>query len=214
MRTEKMAYVIGFTFALTFLMAIVLSFVHFRTTEIVRTNELERRQATVLAALRIPADSQEAVFAAYAALERIDVPTGSDEAAHLYRFQAADGVRFARQFSGPGVWGDIVGVLSVNSDATRVIGVEILDQNETPGLGGRVTNRSFLDQLAGETLTPEGIYVAVRGPGDTDPDNGKIDGITGATGTTRAFDRMLNRELRALREIVPDTVATAAERTS
>lgn len=214
MRTEKMTYVIAFTFALTFLMAVVLSFAHSRTTGIVHANELERRQSTVLAALGIPADSQEEVFAAYAALERIDLSTGSDDGGYLYRFDAADGVRFARQFSGPGIWGDIVAVLSVNADATRVIGVEILDQNETPGLGGRVTNRSFLDQFNGERLTPDGIYVAVRGPGDTDPDNGKIDGITGATGTTRAFDRMLNRELRSLRQIVPDNVVPGSDRSS
>jgi Na+-transporting NADH:ubiquinone oxidoreductase subunit C len=157
MRTENMAYVTGFTFVVTFVMAIILSFVHFRTTETVRTNELERRQATVLAALGIPANSQEEVFAAYAALERIDLSAASDETEYLYRFQGSDGVRFARQFSGPGIWGDIVAVLSVNANATRIIGVEILDQNETPGLGGRVTNRSFLDQFNGELLAPDGI---------------------------------------------------------
>ncbi|MDA3951781.1 MAG: FMN-binding protein [Spirochaeta sp.] len=214
MRTENMAYVTGFTFVVTFVMAIILSFVHFRTTETVRTNELERRQATVLAALGIPANSQEEVFAAYAALERIDLSAASDETEYLYRFQGSDGVRFARQFSGPGIWGDIVAVLSVNANATRIIGVEILDQNETPGLGGRVTNRSFLDQFNGELLAPDGIYVAVRGPGDTDPDNGKIDGITGATGTTRAFDRMLNQELRSLRQIVPDRIPAGRGRSS
>lgn len=202
MRPERMLYVMGFTFIMTFFMAVVLSFAHYQTVDIVYNNELERRQSTVLAALGIEAGSQEEVFAAYSALEHNEVsPTAGDDRP-VYVYRDSTGPRYARQFTGPGVWGDIVAVISVNADASEIIGVEILDHNETPGLGGRVTSRTFLDQLAGEQIGAEGITVVTRGPGDSDPSNGKIDGITGATGTTRAFDRMLNRELRDLRAIL------------
>jgi len=192
----------GFTFTVTFLIAIVLSFAHTQTVDIVYNNELERRQSTVLAALGIRADSQEEVFAAYSNLEHADLSSAGTDTRPLYRYRDGSGVRFARQFTGPGVWGDITAVVSVNADASRVLGVEILDHNETPGLGGRVTGRKFLDQLAGERIGDQGVYVAIRGPGDPNPDNSQIDGITGATGTTRAFDRMLNRELQELRGIL------------
>ncbi len=204
MRKEKMLYVMGFTFALTFLMGVVLSFAHTSTVEIVRNNELERRQSTVLAALGIQTESQDEVFRAYSALEHAELPSELTEDRPVYVYRAGDGTRFARQFTGPGVWGDITAVVSVDADRSRVIGVEILDHNETPGLGGRVTSRAFLDQLSGEKIGPEGIYVAIRGPGDDISDNSQIDGITGASGTTRAFDRMLNRELQELRDILTD----------
>lgn len=182
MGRERMLYVMGFTFAMTFFMAVVLSFAHYQTVDIVYNNELERRQSTVLAALGISADSQDAVFAAYSALAHKELPAEVVGDRPVYMYQDNKGFRFARQFSGPGVWGDITAVISVNADATEIVGVEILEHNETPGLGGRVTNRAFLDQLLGETIGSDGIYVATRGPGDRDPTNSKIDGITGAGG--------------------------------
>jgi Na+-transporting NADH:ubiquinone oxidoreductase subunit C len=207
MMREKMWYVMGFTFGVTFLIALVLSFAHYQTVDMVRNNELERRQSTVLAALGIEAHTQEEVFAAYSALEHQDLPSTVVGDRPVYVYHDHSGPRFARMFSGPGIWGDITAVISVNADATAVIGVEILDQNETPGLGGRVTSRRFLDQLSGETIGPDGIYVTTRGPGDYSPGNSRIDGITGATGTTRAFDRMLNRELTDLRHILSNNGA-------
>ncbi|MFW5695904.1 MAG: FMN-binding protein [Alkalispirochaeta sp.] len=204
MRNEKLLYVMGFTFLLTFLMAVVLSFAHTSTVEIVRNNELERRQSTVLAALGVAAETQEEVFSAYSELGHANLPADQDDGRPLYVYTDGRAPRFARQFTGPGVWGDITAVVSVDAEGARIVGVEILDHNETPGLGGRVTSRAFLDQLSGERIGDEGIYVVTRGPGDENPDNSQIDGITGATGTTRAFDRMLNRELRELRGILSD----------
>lgn len=207
MQRETVGYVVGFTFLVTFTMAILLAFAHSSTVEIVERNEMVRRQSTVLSAIGIDVDSADEVFDEYSNLERIDLEQlDLDDLAEggpgLYIYSGQQEPIIARQFSGPGVWGEIVAVISVNSDVTRVIGVEILDQNETPGLGGRVTTREFLDQLRGEAIGPDGIHVVVRGPGDYDPDNAQIDGITGATGTTRSFDRMLNRELEALKELV------------
>ena len=199
MKKEGVAYVIGFTFIVTFTMGMLLSAAHTSTIDIVERNELERRKSTVLSAIGIVADSTEEIFAAYTDLELLD-----EGGPGLYIYSGEGEPIIARQFSGAGVWGDIVAVMSVNADVTRIIGVEILDQNETPGLGGRVTSRVFLDQLRGERIGPDGVYVQVRGPGDLDSENAQIDGITGATGTTRAFDRMLNRELQALREMVAD----------
>ena len=199
MKKEGMVYVIGFTFIVTFTMGILLSAAHTSTIDVVERNELERRKSTVLSAIGIGGDSTDEIFAAYANLERLD-----EGGPGLYLYSGTGEPIIARQFSGAGVWGDIVAVVSVNADVTRIIGVEILDQNETPGLGGRVTTSAFLDQLRGERIGPDGIFVQTRGPGDYDSENAQIDGITGATGTTRAFDRMLNRELQALKEMVAE----------
>lgn len=199
MRKESLGYIVIFTFIVTFAMAVMLAVAHTSTVEQVELNELERRKSTVLAAIGIDAETMdtEAVFEAYGNLEQI-----AEGGSGLYLYNEAGDQIIARQFSGPGVWGDIVAVVSVNADVTRIIGVEILDQNETPGLGGRVTSEEFLTQLRGERIGPDGIHVVTRGPGDEDKDNAQIDGITGATGTTRAFDTMLNREIRSLREML------------
>lgn len=197
MNRQGLVYVVAFTFVVTFVMSMLLSFAHSSTEPLVERNELERRKSTVLAAIGIATDGTEDIFAAYANLNRLD-----EGGPGLYVYNDEGEEVLARQFSGAGVWGEIVAVIAVNADLTRVIGVEILDQNETPGLGGRVTTREFLDQLRGESIGPNGITVVKRGPGDYNPENATIDGITGATGTTTAFDRMLNREIEALRELV------------
>lgn len=202
MRTEGIGYTVGFSFLITFGIAFILSGVQFATVERVELNDLERRKSVVLTSMGVEIEDldRDALFAAYAELEQLSSDVWDD--GFMYRGFVAGEPVYARSIRGPGVWGDIVAVVSVNSDASRVVGVAILEQNETPGLGGRVTSDAFLSQLKGERIGPDGIYVEKRGPGDADPDNAKIDGITGATGTTRAFDRLLNREVRALREAV------------
>jgi len=74
----------------------------------------------------------------------------------------------------------------------------ILDQNETPGLGGRVAEEEFLSQLRGEEIEEE--LVVERGPGDYDSENSKIDAITGATGTSTSFYSMINKEIDKIKK--------------
>jgi Na+-transporting NADH:ubiquinone oxidoreductase subunit C len=199
MNRESLGYTVVFTFIVTFAMAIGLSVAHSSTVELVELNELERRKSTILASIGLDSEimDTETIFATYGSLDQI-----AEGGPGLYMYNDGGEPIITRQFSGPGVWGDIVAVVSVNADVSRIVGVEILDHNETPGLGGRVTSEAFLTQLRGERIGPEGVTVVIRGPGDEDKDNAQIDGITGASGTTRAFDRMLNAELRALRELI------------
>ncbi len=188
---ERPLYTVLFSFVLTFSIAFILTGAHLFTTPIVEDNELERRQGAVLRAMGIHLDDRDDVFATYSRLD--------SRGDGLYRYSTEDDrLLIARVFSGPGVWGQIQGVIGVDAAARRIIGVEILDHQETPGLGGRVADARFLSQLQGERFDENGIVMNIRGPGNYDPDDGRIDGITGATGTTRAFDRILRRKMHLL----------------
>jgi len=57
-----------------------------------------------------------------------------------------------------------------------IIGISILSQTETPGVGSRITESSFTDQFKG--LSASDIALSSEG--------GKIDAITGATISSRA----------------------------
>ncbi|MCM8817980.1 MAG: RnfABCDGE type electron transport complex subunit G [Candidatus Omnitrophica bacterium] len=57
--------------------------------------------------------------------------------------------------------------------------VKIKEHNETPGLGAKITQDSFLNQFIGKTK--ENIYLK------KDKSNGRIDAITGATVSSRAI---------------------------
>lgn len=67
----------------------------------------------------------------------------------------------------------IVGV----DNGNKVTGIEIISQQETPGLGTRIVESSFLNQFIGKSV--DGLKIK--------KDGGKIDAITGATISSRAI---------------------------
>lgn len=60
-----------------------------------------------------------------------------------------------------------------------ILNIEVLEQKETPGLGTKIKNDSFIEQFRGKH--PETYSLKVK------KDGGDIDALTGATITTRAF---------------------------
>ena len=63
-----------------------------------------------------------------------------------------------------------------------------VDQKETPGLGGRIAEVEFLNQFNNKKFSPK-IMITSTGSVNS---NCKIDGISGATMTCRAFENILN----------------------
>jgi len=106
-----------------------------------------------------------------------------------------------KRFSGQALWGTVSGVIAVDESVSEIIGFEIISQNETPGLGGRIEESWFTQQFRGETIPPEGIIVAKgEGKPDYDTDNGSIDGITGASLTSARIEKIVNSEISQLRK--------------
>lgn len=92
-------------------------------------------------------------------------------------------------FKGGGVWGDIDGIVTLESDLVTIVKITVLNQDETPGLGGVVATREYLDNYVGKKMLPELSLVVPDG--SLDPEN-QVDQITGATGTSTRFIIMLN----------------------
>lgn len=205
MKRSGAAYTVVFIFGITFLMASLLSAAHTATLSRVERNQELRYQRAVLGAIGIQEELDSEISTRYAELDRIPVDAGV-----LYQARAGDSRVVAMPFSGPGVWGDITGVLALDPENDRLAGVVIIDHNETPGLGGRVTEPEFLAQFRGELVPPSGLALG-RGGGDPDPDNGRIDAITGATGTSRAFHRIVNSVLVDLRSHATSLGLTRAQ---
>lgn len=60
-----------------------------------------------------------------------------------------------------------------------ILNIEVLEQKETPGLGTKIKNDSFIEQFRGKH--PDTYSLKVK------KDGGDIDALTGATITSRAF---------------------------
>ncbi len=94
----------------------------------------------------------------------------------------------------------IKGSLSVNEDVTRIIDLSITEQNETPGIGSRITEEGFLEQFRGEKIGAE--ILMNPSSGDTyssDRDDSAFDAVSGATLTSTAVAKIINDAIQKLR---------------
>lgn len=83
---------------------------------------------------------------------------------------------FVYTAEGNGYGGEMQVLVAVDGEG-KVIKAIVLTQSETPGLGTKATLPGFLDQLEGRVLDP-GLEIKKLG--------GEIDGVTGATISSRA----------------------------
>ncbi len=106
---------------------------------------------------------------------------------------------------GAGFWARVDGLLAVTPNLEEVVGIVFLSHTETPGLGGRITEKSWRDTFKGLRVTPPPTgekYIAIDAapPSAGDPREGRhVDAITGATGTSRAVEAFLNVRIAQFR---------------
>lgn len=197
MNKQSLPYTVVFSFIVCFAFVFLLSLTHQATREMVQLNQELRQQRAVLSALAIEYDSDEEVLERFADIDREE-----RDGLTLFRITRDGAVIYATTFSGSGVWGTINGVVGVDEGVSRIVGLEIIDHNETPGLGGRIDEPEFKRQFRDKPLVDSRIEV-VR-DGDTEGRDGKVDAITGATGTSRSMETILNRQLERLQGALGD----------
>lgn len=193
MNKQSTIYTIIFTFIVCFAFVFLLALTNEATRPMVEFNQTVARQKAILAAMNVPFESDQDARAKFQNVEQIE-----ENGVSLFT-TTVDGRRvYAKEFAGSGLWGTIDGVVGVDEDVAQTVGLEIISHNETPGLGGRIDEPWFKAQLEGEQLQ-DGRIVVTEGDGDTNYSNGEIDGVTGATRTSEAMERIINNELELLR---------------
>ena len=96
---------------------------------------------------------------------------------------------------GKGLWSTLYGYLALGSDLTTVRGLTYYEHAETAGLGGEVDNPRWKALWPGRKVYDEDGDVAIEvvrgnaGPPQTDPY--RVDGLSGATITSRGVTAML-----------------------
>jgi len=93
--------------------------------------------------------------------------------------------------TGQGYGGRIDAILAVEGDMNTIAGIAITSHSETPGLGGRIEDPSWQSSFPGTELhddTGDLRFNVARGDASTAY---QVDGITGATRTTRGISNMV-----------------------
>lgn len=110
-------------------------------------------------------------------------------------YRTPDGF-YVFEYKGRGLWGWITGVITLNPDLETIENIKIIAQEETPGLGARITEKKYLDQFKKKKIVPE-LVVVLRAKAEKE---NEVDAITGATMTSNAFVDTINKSCREFRE--------------
>jgi len=109
---------------------------------------------------------------------------------------------YAIPISGKGLWSTLYGYFALEADGMTVKGIKFYKHGETPGLGGEVDKEWFTQNFIGKRIVDEegnlvGIQV-VRGKVDESSKNAyhQVDGISGATMTSRGLNNFLMNDLQ------------------
>ena len=81
-------------------------------------------------------------------------------------------------------------------DQRTITGIAFYEQNETPGLGGRIVEEDFCGQFAGKTMILGDKVLGFKPEGETLKEN-QVHAITGATQTCIRLEKLINDGLSA-----------------
>ncbi len=98
---------------------------------------------------------------------------------------------------GKGLWSTMYGFVAIKSDLKTINGLTYYEHGETPGLGGEVDNKKWKSMWIGKQIwngemDDENLRVGVaKGTPTGENANFMVDGLSGATITSRGVDSML-----------------------
>lgn len=123
-----------------------------------------------------------------------------EEARDYYQF-THNGVSIGKCYpvSFGGLWGTISLLVAVDNDFKEIIGLRITEQNETPGLGGRIVEDWFQEQFAGKVFQQDNEFTYWELiPEDSQPKDSAIRQVSGATVSSRAVRDGLLMQLKLI----------------
>ena len=193
MKKFSNTYIFVYITALVTVIAVVLTLVSTGLKPRRDRNKEAEKYQQILRAAGHDIDRSKAVEA----FSNLAVPLIEDGS--RYKVICADGTNgIAVRLDGKGLWGPIWGYAVLTEDGTTVKGVAFDHKSETPGLGAKITEESFMKSFEGKRLYDKnGNFVSVRvlkaGKDPEIAEENRVDAISGATITSRGVDEMMRQ---------------------
>ena len=102
---------------------------------------------------------------------------------------------WACEATGNGMWAEITLVFIIDTITWRMQGLQVVEQNETAGLGSLIADENFSEKFTGLNVAA-GITLAPFKALDN-----QFDAVTGATTSSKAVEKILNRALNELKKL-------------
>jgi Na+-transporting NADH:ubiquinone oxidoreductase subunit C len=190
---ESIAYTVLFMIIITMFFIGILATFYQLTLERVEKYNLMQMKTMVLNTFNLPTDNVSDNFAKFIKI--------NEKNGFIYYSAFEDGKNLGYCFpiSGSGLWGKIDALLAVTPDFSKIIRIEIVQQNETPGLGGRITETWFKKQFQDKLLFVDGslqkysLIMESNSAGLTE-----INQITGATASSKAVIDMIYKNMEKI----------------
>jgi len=196
---EKLRTVI-FTVAVTAAFTLMVSGINAALKTRIDNNRLIAEQRVILGLFNLFSSdshvSDENILALFS--DKIEKVSPADPTRHsLFRLKDQSSQINVIPFKGQGFWDNIIGFLAIDADKAIITGLAFTQHGETPGLGGRISEPEFKKRFAGKpysAVRSDGLRLKLVAEGSaTRPD--EVDGITGATGTSSAVEKIINNTL-------------------
>ncbi len=107
---------------------------------------------------------------------------------------------FAFEAAGTGYQGEIRLMAGLTPQLERMSGLEVLAQVETPGLGAEISGHKFLNWFENLKIKPRIELLKDQQPDEPN----EVQAITGATISSKAVVRILNRALEEIRPLIKE----------
>jgi len=122
---------------------------------------------------------------------------------YLLAYKSSNPEAFIIPISGKGLWSTLFGYFALEMDLNTVLGITFYKHKETPGLGGEVEKKWFQNNFVGKKIfnqTGELVSIDVVKGKVNDIYSGEalnhgVDGISGATITSKGLSNFLKRDL-------------------
>jgi Na+-transporting NADH:ubiquinone oxidoreductase subunit C len=187
-----------FMLIITLVFISVTTIIYTVTKDTIKLNETIRIKRAVLYSAKIStpeeADKIEEIY-----VERVEEIKDEDGNIKYFKIYADDletVIASVMIKTGAGLWGEITIAVAFDSKIKSIKGIEVIDQNETPGLGGRISELWFKEQFRGKvsplTKVPEGEQAGKN----------QFQAVTGATYSTNAVMDIVNLTSDEIPELI------------
>ena len=193
MKKKSFAYPIIFMAVITAIFTFILAYLNHSTAEVIEFNQATELRQKILYVLELEHDgSPEAIEEVFNSnVEEVEVGENKDI---VYKKidENGDILAYAFPSRGAGLWGSIEAYIGITADMKEMTGIEFISQEETPGLGGRISEDFFKDQFRGLDLsTPVNDEYIIYRPAN----GGNVDAIAGATLTSKSVSQFMNEDI-------------------
>jgi Na+-transporting NADH:ubiquinone oxidoreductase subunit C len=190
-----------------------VAMVYSATRERVRFNRriAERRVVMQVLGLEVPQSTEEFSRLYRERIEQSDIRirTQAKEVRVLKGYDAEGNmIAYIFPLVGRGFWDQVKGYMAVKPDLQEIQGLAFYEQSETPGLGAEITEPWFEQQFRDKKIPPDtgsdDRLIGLVRPG-REKAAGDVDAVTGATGTSKAVEKIINVTLKSFLRTMRDS---------